>query len=244
MFVVDSHSHLGISSISGVNVSESELIEKMNTHQVDVSFVMPHAFQDLKSKEVHDRIYALSQKYPQRIYGIASVSPRIEEEDYCLEIKRCVEELGFIGIKFDPIVFALPINHRTTKIVYKMAMKYKVPVIIHTGGGAFANPLKAIDIAQEFPQLSIVLAHAGFGTYFEEAIHAAKLCPNIYLDHSWSTHQQLKSMVKILGSEKVMFGSDHLSNIPIEYSKIDLMLEENRDRANVLGETAKKVFKI
>lgn len=244
MLVLDSHAHIGPSSISGIDVNENEMLEKMHEYQVDISFVLPHAFQDTGAKAIHDRIYALTQKAPGKIYGIASYNPRLDEEAYCVEIKRCIESMGFIGIKFEPVVHALPINHQTTKKVYEMAAKYKVPVLIHTGGSSFANPLKTISVAQEFPQLPIILAHSGFLTYFDEAMLAAKLCPNIYLECSWGTHQQLRAMVAAIGSERVMFGSDHLSNIPIEYSKIDMMLKDPKDRRNVMGETAKRLFKI
>ena len=51
-------------------------------------------------------------------------------------------------------------------------------------------------------------------------------------------------MIKKFGYERVMIGGDHILNYPLEKLKIDLLELDDKDKAYVLGETARKVFKL
>lgn len=241
-YTIDTHTHIGPSSISGINAGEKELLTGMEINNIDAALVFPHAFQDSASFAVHDRIYAMAQENSSRIFGVCCINPRLGEETYKAEARRCVEEMKFRALKLDPVVHALPIDHKTARIVFETAMELNVAAIVHTGGSSFANPLKAIPVAQDFPQLPIVLAHAGFLTYFDEMLLAARTCSNIYADSSWISHVQFRNLVFAMGAKRVMLGSDHLSNLPIELSKIDLLLTSEDDKRWVLSKTAQTVF--
>lgn len=243
--VIDAHCHIGKSLLSGVEITEDGLLQTMHKHGVDIALVMPQPFQGLEVLPIHDRIARLCDAQPGVIYGMANISCRLPEAEYVREATRCIRDLGFKALKIDPSVHAVPPNHPMAEIVFATAQELGVPVIIHTGLGApFALPALAIPPALKYPTLPIVLAHAGFGIYYPEALIAAQLCPNILLDHSWSPSFQVESMVKSIGAERVMFGSDHLTNVAPELAKlhaIELGAEELRA---VLGHTAQRVFNL
>lgn len=244
-WVVDAHCHLGLSLLSGVDINEQDLLQTMQTHGVDRAMVMPQPFQGLEIVAIHDRIARLAEAQPGVIYGMANVNPRLAEDDYRGEVTRCIRTLGFKAIKFDPSVHAVPPNHGMAEIVFATAHELGVPVIIHTGLGApFALPALAIPPAQKYPDLTIVLAHAGFGIYYPEALVAAQVCPNIILEHSWSPSFQVPAMVRSLGAHRVMFGSDHLTNVAPELAKIHAVDLDAEQRAALLGGTAQRVFQL
>lgn len=241
-FTIDTHTHLGKSSISGIDVGEGELLAGLAENGVDAALVFPHGFQDQGSFAVHDRIAKMAEENPGKIFGACCVNPRLGREIYRAEARRCVEELGFRALKLDPVVHALPIDHKTARVVFEAAAELGVAAIVHTGGSGFADPLRAIPVAREFPQLPIVLAHAGFLTYFDQMLLAARTCPNIYADCSWISHVQFRNLVAAMGADRVMLGSDHLSNLPIELSKVDLLLRTEEEKRRVLSQTAIGVF--
>jgi predicted TIM-barrel fold metal-dependent hydrolase len=243
--VIDAHCHLGKSLLSGVEISEEGLLSTMRTHGVDVALVMPQPFQGLEVIAIHDRIARLAQAQPCVIYGMANVSCRLPEAEYRRETTRCIRDLGFKAIKIDPSVHAVAPNHPIAEIVFATAQELGVPVIIHTGLGApFALPALAIPPALQYPDLTIVLAHAGFGIYYPEALVAAQLCPNIILEHSWSPSFQVEAMAKSIGAERVMFGSDHLTNVAPELAKLQAIQLDEAQLAAILGGTAQRVFNL
>jgi uncharacterized protein len=244
-FVIDAHCHLGQSLLSGVAISEEGLLATMHDHGIDVALVMPQPFQGLEPVAIHDRIARLAEAQPETIYGMANLSPRLPETDYRREITRCIRDLGFKAIKLDPSIHAMPPNHPAAEIVFATAQEFGVPVIIHTGLGApFALPALAIPPALKYPDLTIVLAHAGYGVYYAEALVTAQVCPNIVLDHSWSPSFQVASMVQSLGAERVMFGSDHLTNVAPELAKLHAIGLDETQLTAILGGTARRVFNL
>ncbi|RME59298.1 MAG: hypothetical protein D6790_10845 [Caldilineae bacterium] len=86
------------------------------------------------------------------------------------------------------------------------------------------------------------MAHAGFAVFAAEAVVAAQLCPNIVLEPSWCASFQVAGMVKAVGPERVMFGSDHPSNVASELAKLRSIDLSPEALAWVLGRTARRVF--
>jgi predicted TIM-barrel fold metal-dependent hydrolase len=84
------------------------------------------------------------------------------------------------------------------------------------GGGsvrlALSNPMLLDDVAIEFPDLTIVMAHPSF-PWQDEALAVATHKPNVYIDLSgWSPKYFPPQLVRYANSllqDKVMFGSDY-----------------------------------
>jgi predicted TIM-barrel fold metal-dependent hydrolase len=109
-------------------------------------------------------------------------------------------------------------------------------------GTPWSLPALCIPPALKHPNVKLVLAHAGWGLYSSEAVVAAEVCPNIYLEPSWCPTYAALGMIRKLGAGRVLFGSDHLTNLPVEltkYRSIGLTAEE---LDSVLGGTAESVF--
>jgi len=241
--LVDAHCHLGRSVVSGVEIDEATLLGTMAANGIGVAMTMPQPHQGLDVVPVHDRIARCAEANPGVIYGMVNLSPRLDEGDYRAEIMRCIRGFGFRAIKLDPSVSALPINHPRCEIVFATAQELGVPVIIHTGLGVpNALPALAIPPALKYPDVTVVLAHAGFAVFAEEAIVAAQVCPNIVLEPSWCASYQVAAMVRAVGAARVMFGSDHPSNVVSELAKLRAIGLDDGQLIQVLGGTARRVF--
>jgi predicted TIM-barrel fold metal-dependent hydrolase len=239
--IIDAHSHLGYSEIFSAGVTEEVLLATMEANGIDVSMVMPAAGSDPFS--THDAIADLCRRQPGRIFGMASMTPLIGREAYEREAERCIRDLGFKAIKLHPLAHAVSPVLPVSDVVFEMAVKLGVPVMVHTGTGApFALPSLLIRRARQYPQLKIILAHAGFAIYSEEAIIAAEVCDNIYLEPTWCIAGDIRRMVKTLGAGRVMFGGDLPSNVPVELTKYRTLDLTDDERAWCLSRTAREVF--
>ncbi len=241
--VIDAHCHIGTSLVSGVEITEEQLLRTMADHGIGTALAMPQPQQGMEVAPIHDRIARFAEANPGVIYGMVNLSPRVTESEYRGEVERCIRGHGFRAIKLDPSVSALPINHGRCEIVFATAREFGVPVIIHTGMGVpNALPSLTIPPALRYPDVTVVLAHAGFAIFAVEAIVAAQVCPNIVLEPSWCASYQVAEMVRTLGAERVMYGSDHPSNVASELAKLRSIGLTPDQREQVLAGTARRVF--
>jgi predicted TIM-barrel fold metal-dependent hydrolase len=242
--IVDTHQHLGRSMFSGVASTEEELLRALDENGVDVALVMPQpTLEDIR--QVHDRIAAAVARHRGRLRGMASINPWSPEAEYAAEARRCVRELGFVALKLHPLGHNLPPTHAEADKVFRLAAELGVPVIIHTGlGSPWALPSLAIPPARRYPGVSVILAHAGWGVYSAEAIVAAEVCANVYLEPSWCPTYVVRQMIDRFGAERVLFGSDHLTNLPVELVKVRSIGLSEEQVAQVLGGTARTLFRL
>lgn len=115
--------------------------------------------------------------------------------------------------------------------VYRLAEKYDVPVVFHTGDTAstkakikFADPLTIDEVAVDHPKVNFVIAHCG-NPWIESAAEVAYKNPNVYIECSALLTGNLDQMPKekvdtyvvrpiawVFGyledPRKMMFGSD------------------------------------
>src|SRR5205823_1163906 len=75
--------------------------------------------------------------------------------------------------------------------IYRRCEGRGLPVMIHTGTSIFpgarskyGNPLELDDVAIDFPDLTIVMAHGGRPLYMEEAFFVLRRHPRVWLDVS------------------------------------------------------------
>ncbi len=242
--IVNAHAHIGESRVFDRTFTERELMDGMDEYGIDVSIVQPLIGAESYQK-YHDDIADAAARHPGRIAGMTAFSPHIDRDEYFAEIDRCVNKLGFVGIKLHPFEMAVDPLSVDGRVAFEAASEFGVPLMVHTGVGVpFAGPSKLIPRAQEFPNLPIIMAHAGAVVYTHEAMVAAELCENLYLEPSWCNYYLVRKMIEKFGSDRVMVGGDHILNYALEKLKIELLELNDEDHKNVMGETARRVFKL
>jgi len=244
MKIVDSHAHLGTCNVFDLDVPFESLLGAMDANGVRTALVQPFPGCEDPVK-LHDRIAEMKAHYPERFLGVASINPHLG--DACLkEIRRCVEDLGFVGVKLHTIGHAVLPTSRDALRVFELANELGVPVLVHTGTGIpFAQPSLCLPAARRFPDLKIVLCHAGYAVFATEAMIVAKEAPNIYLEPSWCTSVQLKRMIRELGSERrVLMGSDLPDNLPTEIAKAKSIGLTDAELSDYLGGSTSRIFKL
>jgi len=103
------------------------------------------------------------------------------------------------------------------RTLYEACSRRGLPIIFHTGTSVFprarnrfADPMFVDDIAVDFPDLTIVLAHGGRPIWMESAMFLARRFPNVWLDISGTPPSRLLDYFPRLSrfSDKVLFGTD------------------------------------
>ena len=243
--IVDAHAHLGIDRVFDEQRDEEEIIRTMDRYGIDATIVQSmfgHVDPD-EIRQAHDRIYAFSKQHDKRIFGMVTMTPYLKEEVFYDEAKRCVKELGFVGLKLHPAAQGVNPAAKVGQFVWEVCADLKIPIMVHTGSGIpFSLPALCIGRAKQFPDVSCVLAHCGMISFAGEAFLAADECENIYLDTSWTAPHHIAHMIHQYGAQRVMFAGDEAGNVPVElekYRSIDLTDEE---KWWSMGNTANQVF--
>jgi predicted TIM-barrel fold metal-dependent hydrolase len=142
------------------------------------------------------------------------------------EARRLVRDHGVRGFKFHPSLQAFAPDDRMAYPLYEVIEELQVPALFHTGqtgigagvrggGGVrlkYSHPMLIDDVAVDFPDLRIILAHPSF-PWQDEALAVATHKPHVYIDLSgWSPKYfppQLVRYANTLLKDKVLFGSDY-----------------------------------
>lgn len=242
--IIDAHAHLGYDEIFDEDFTEAELLESQEENGIDVTLVQPAVVHDLATvQRYHDAVADLCARYPGRFYGMANPNPHLPGDEYEREVQRCVQDLEFVGIKLHPFGHAVNPCGRHGRRVFAVADALNVPVMVHTGNGLpWAAPALVAPLAEQYPNLPIVIAHAGSMMCAGEAGQLAARYANVYLEPSWTGGFLIREWVRHLGARRVMFGSDHADNAATELAKFRSIGLDEDELAFTLGETASEVF--
>jgi predicted TIM-barrel fold metal-dependent hydrolase len=198
---------------------------------------------------------------PDVLVPFASVDPA--RSDAVERARRLITQHGVKGFKFHPNLQAFFPNDRNAYPLYEVIAEAGLPALFHSGhsgigtgvpgGGGFrlkySNPMCLDDVAADFPELQIVLAHPSF-PWQDEAISVCLHKQNVWIDLSgWSPKYFPTQLVQYANTQlrtKVLFGSDFplitpdrwladFAEAPFKDEVRPLILKENAARLLGLG---------
>jgi predicted TIM-barrel fold metal-dependent hydrolase len=184
----------------------------------------------------------------------ASIDPKIDKEP-ARELRKLVEEKGFKGLKLYPTYQQYYPNDELVYPLYKEAQNLEIPVMVHTGSSIFkgsrlkfGNPLLLDDVAVDFPDLKIVMAHSGRGLWYKEAFFLAQLHKNVYMEVSGLPPKNLLKYFPNFeyNADKIIFGSDWpgIKSIKNNVHDVKALPLENDTIDKILGFNATKLLKL
>jgi predicted TIM-barrel fold metal-dependent hydrolase len=178
-----------------------------------------------KKKITNEEIAELAHKNADVAIPFASINPHRGAEGVA-EAKRLIRDYKVKGFKFHPSEQDFFPNDRLAYPLYEAIAEAKLPALFHTGqtgvgagtpgGGGirlkYSNPMLLDDVAADFPDMPIVLAHPSF-PWQEEALSVATHKPQVYIDLSgWSPKYFPPILIQYANTllkEKILFGSDY-----------------------------------
>ena len=158
---------------------------------------------------------------PERLLAVGGVRP--DHPDPAREVARLADRLGIRAVKlhpphqlFHPNAYVHDELPRLREL-YAACARHALPVIFHTGTSIFprarnrfADPLSIEDVAIDFPDLTIVLAHGGRPIWMETAVFLARRFENVWLELSGVPPSRLLQYFPALPrlADKAIFGTD------------------------------------
>lgn len=152
-----------------------------------------------------------------KLIGFAGIDPT---DEACLdELHVAQDELGLKGITVSPALQNFHPADTRAMAVYQECVRRGMPVLIEQGLRTpaarleFARPLLLDEVAREFPELRIVVAHMGY-PWVDEAVVLLGKHPNVYADVSgllpqpWLSYNALLPAFEYGVMHKLLFGSD------------------------------------
>jgi predicted TIM-barrel fold metal-dependent hydrolase len=202
----------------------------------------------------NDEVAAWVREHPTRFAGLAAVD-LARPMEAVRELRRCVRELGFRGLRVVPWLWGLPPDDRRYYPLYAECVELDVPCCLqvgHTGPLRSSEPGRPIpyleNVALEFPELRIVAGHIG-APWTQEIVSLATKFENLYVDTSaYKAARYPADFVEFTcgrGARKVMFGTNYpmlAAEACLEGLQALRLGEEAR--ALFLHENARRVFKL
>lgn len=201
---------------SGVTVDADATIAAMDRGGVDVALMTAWCGPTgmlISNDEVADLVH----RHPARLRGVGTADIRWPAAA-CRELRRCVNELGFVAIRVVPWLWNLPPNDRRYYPLYATCVELGVPLctqIGHTGPLLPSEPGRPMpyldDVLLEFPELVVVGGHVGY-PWVDEVLSLATKYPNFHIDTSaYAAHRLPAVLVDYMrgrGRTRVLFGTN------------------------------------
>jgi hypothetical protein len=152
------------------------------------------------------------RRFPGRVLGYCCVNPGYLR-GALVEIRRCVEEFGFMGVKLyheyravEPVVWP----------VVELTIDLRVPILQHAGHAHYvieeqpriSDGGHLAELSRRYPEALLICAHIGGGGDWEWTIKALRQAPGVYLDTSGSgiDESMIEMAARLLGPDRLLFG--------------------------------------
>jgi predicted TIM-barrel fold metal-dependent hydrolase len=218
-----------------VGKSEDEVVKEFTEAGVEACLVALDLETTIRTPPVTNQyVHAMWQRHPKRIIQCWGAVEPAKGDVALQQVRKAVKELGFIGFHFHPIMQHFAVNERRYYPLFELIDELKAAVMIDvgtTGMGAglpgglgakirHAHPASIDELAADFPNLKIVMAHPGW-PWVEETTAVALHKGNVFWEMSgWAPKYfpgNLKVDMRGRLQDKIMFGSDYPS---MAYSRI------------------------
>jgi predicted TIM-barrel fold metal-dependent hydrolase len=242
---------------SGVGYSRKELADYYRSRNIGCVVFSVDERLTGRPPVPNDEVAAFAAENSDVVMAFASVDPTRGAEAV-VEAKRLISTTSIRGFKLHPPLQQFHPNNKSVYPFYEAVAAAKLPVVFHTGhsgigtgmpgGGGirlkYGNPMDIDDVAVDFPDMPIILAHPSF-PWQDEAISVCLHKPQVYIDLSgWSPKYFPPNLIQYANTllkRKVLFGSDYplltpdrwmadFANIPIKDEVRPLILKENAAR--------------
>ena len=270
--IIDSHTHIGQHHYSGKKVTFEEsldlLLKEMKESKTDHALVLP------MYKRPENQCSPTTEGIVKMIDDIKNLTAigTINVLNYTKEDLDQLEEFmrkGLIkGIKLYTGYQHFYPGDKIAEPIYKLCIKYDLPVIFHSGDTLstcqptakvkYSHPLHIDDVATDFPDLKIVIAHLGSPWMIDTAELLYK-GPNVYADISGLVvedqalkgpyedlaRKRIQELMIYSSPRKLIYGTDWALATMKSYIKFTKSLGISKNNLDcVFSKNAIELFKI
>lgn len=261
--IIDAHCHIYPDKIALKATKATENFYQLNITELDGTVTMLKEM-GKKANVSHFIVQSVATS-PSQVSSINRFIASTVEENKSLmtglgtlhpdsnDIKRDVEEiisLGLKGVKLHPDIQRFKIDDYRCLKIYEEC-EGKLPILMHTGDERydFSNPNRLKPILDIYENLTIIGAHFGGWSIWEDAAKELYQYKNLYVDCSSTFYglddKKIIELIDMYGENKVLFGTDYPMWTPeVEVERfLSLNLKKSTNK-KILSENAQKLFGI
>jgi predicted TIM-barrel fold metal-dependent hydrolase len=198
----DVHTHLGQNDPDGMRQSPEELLAGLELAGAQGAFVFPMHEPDGYAA-ANDMVIEAAARSDGRLIPFCRVNPH---DSPIREAERALAN-GAKGIKLHPRAERFTLDHPRVRDLAALAHERTLPVLIHAGRGIPALGLHAVELAREFPDARLILAHAGVCD-LSWIWRVAADYPNLLFDTAWWMPSDLEALFSLVAPGQILFASD------------------------------------
>jgi predicted TIM-barrel fold metal-dependent hydrolase len=240
-------------------ITAEELIIAMDENKIDKSVMLNLGWTSHElCVETNDYILESVSRYPKRLIGFCTVQP-LAGDEAIKELERCARN-GAKGIgEMRPDVQGFDFKDISVmKPVIEAVIENKLILLTHASepvghqyfGKGKVTPEVIYPFIVNFPDLKLVFAHWGGGLPFYGLMpEVSEALRNVYFDTAATPYiykpQIFKQVADIVGSDKILFGSDYpLMSPKLIIDQLDSVDLSKEDKTKILGGNAQKLLSI
>jgi predicted TIM-barrel fold metal-dependent hydrolase len=198
----DAHTHLGENDPDGMRQSPDELISVLKMAYARGAFVFPmHELEGYGP--ANDMVLEAAHRSDGLLVPFCRVNPH---DNPIAEAERSLAN-GARGIKLHPRAEQFTMDHPRVRDLVALADERTLPVLIHAGRGIPALGLHAVELAGDFPNARLILAHAGICD-LSWIWRVAPDYPNLLFDTAWWMPADMMSLFSLVPPGQILFASD------------------------------------
>ncbi len=226
----------------------ADLFDQDKKCGIDHSLVQSVATTPKQVRSINQFIADEVNRSNSKLTGLGTLHP--DSENLREDVENIIS-LGLVGVKLHPDIQKFKIDDYRCLKIYELCEHFHLPILMHTGDSRYdySNPNRLLPVLKIYKNLTVIGAHFGGWSIWEEA--SKKLCDleNLYVDCSstfaWVKNDTVLQMIRRYGAKRVLFGTDFPMWSPVEevdrFFTLDLTDDEKRV---ILSENAKKVYNI
>ncbi len=198
----DAHTHIGQNDPDGMKQRPDELLAGLELADAQGAFVFP-----MHEPEGYPAANDFVLQTARESGGLLVPFCRVNPHDNALsEAERCLAA-GARGIKLHPRAEQFTLDHPAVLQLAALANERGLPVLIHAGRGIPALGLHAVELAGDYPNARLILAHAGICD-LSWIWRVAPDYPNLLFDTAWWMPADLLTLFSLVPPGQIVFASD------------------------------------
>ncbi|HET6405329.1 MAG TPA: amidohydrolase family protein [Candidatus Thermoplasmatota archaeon] len=261
--IIDCHVHLNNYTEEPTTLEQrfQRMQAQLDKYGIDHAFVITSYAAHDKRPSV-DEVIKVCRQDP-RLHVVEGVSLYGKAPFSLQAIEERLRRRDIIALKLYPGYEYYYPTDKICRPIYELAIEYDVPVMVHTGDCynpkakvKYAHPLHLDEVAVDYPELRIVMAHLG-NPWFRDTAEVIYKNSNVYADISglvlgdiaenfeaW-LKQQVREIIQFAGEpDKLLYGTDWpIVNMGPYLKLMDSLDLDPEAREKLLWKNTVRVFK-
>ena len=190
----------------------STLLACMEEAGIDISLIHSVATTPKQVSSINGFLAQTAKESDGRLIALGTLHP--DSPDQAADVRH-LKELGLRGVKLHPEIQGFALDDPRSLRICALCEEYELPLLLHTGDRRYdcSNPNRLIPVLRMFPKLRVIGAHLGGWSIYEEAVPQLIGIENLWFDCSstfyWGGVEPAGRLIRMLGTDRVMFGSDY-----------------------------------